>query len=288
MWSLGYVFEDEKGWKGSQPDHRRLLVPIEDINYSNIQLDNNRHNSFNLYLAIYRGGVLTYHFFVEPYNEKFYASVLLPKLSAALKEKKEQEGFEPTVVHHDNCLNGKKDVRALNKHVGKGLWTTYVGKPCKEKVGVRRVECFHRKGPKVGQLRCVQNRSVYKPKDPCVCDFEKESTRATATQAPANCPHLNLTELALNQLLNIVKKNHRDKSIPYGPGAKAKKFAVEAAIHELDDDKEWFEQAYKFLPNRWQAVVEANGYVPSTVKGVAWGSRIWRQRENGSKKRKRM
>ena len=281
------MFEDEKGWKGSQPDHRRLLVPVEDLNYSNFQLDNNRHNSFNLYLAIYRGGVLTHHFFAEPYNEKFYASVLLPKLSKALKDKKDEEGFEAKVCHHDNCLNGKKNSSALDKHLGKGVWTTYTGRPCKIKVGVRRTECYHRKGPKVGQLKCVQNRPIYQPKDPCECNFEKATTRATATQAPANCPHLNITELAFNQLLYIVKRNHRDKSFPYGPGAALKKLAVEKAIQELDEDKEWFQEAYKFLPNRWKVVVEAKGYVPSTVKGVAWGSRIWRQREKGSKKRKR-
>ena len=61
----------------------------------------------------------------------------------------------------------------------------------------------------------------------------------------------------------------------YGPGAEKKRLAVEAAIKELHEDKQWFKNAYENLPNRWRAVVEAKGYVPSTVKGVPWGSRVW-------------
>ena len=135
--------------------------------------------------------------------------------------------------------------------------------------------CYHRKGPRKGEVKCVQNRGVYEYKDPCECNFVKENTRETATQCPANCPHLNLTELAFNRLLQIVQRNHRDKSVPYGPGAELKQRAVEHAIHELDNDKAWFRQAYKFLPARWESVVEAKGYVPSNVKDVPWGSRIW-------------
>ena len=135
--------------------------------------------------------------------------------------------------------------------------------------------CKHRKGPKKGRVRCVQTRSIFEYKDPCDCDFEKDTTRATATQCPANCPHLNLTELAFNRLLQIVQKNHRNGSVQYGPGAALKQAAVEVAIQELDNDKKWFEQAYKFLPSRWESVVQAKGYVPSSVKDVPWGSRIW-------------
>lgn len=276
-WSLGYVFEDEKGWKGSNPDTRKIFVPVEDVAVSNFQLDNNRHNVFNLYMAIYRGGVLVYHFYTEAYNANFYSEVLLPKLGVALKRVREKDGFVPTVVHHDNCLNGKKCGKALDKHVGKGLWTTYTGKPCTRKIGMQKVKCFHRQGPKIGHLKCVQNRPVYEPANPCLCDFVRESTRATATQAAANCPHLNLQELAFNRLLQIVQKNHRSGSLQYGPGAALKKIAVEAAIKEFDNEKSWFVEAYKFLPYRWQAVVDAEGFVPSNVKGVAWGSRIWRK-----------
>ena len=39
-------------------------------------------------------------------------------------------------------------------------------------------------------------------------------------------------------------------------------------IIEFDNDKKWFKEAYKFLPDRWQAVVDADGYVPSSVKDV--------------------
>ena len=86
---------------------------------------------FNLYLAIYRFGVLAYHFFTEAYNGDFYFNFLLPKLGDALKKVEEETDFEATVVHHDNCLNGKKDSHALDKYLGAGRWTTYMGAPCK-------------------------------------------------------------------------------------------------------------------------------------------------------------
>ena len=206
-WAEGYVFEDEKSWRGTHPDNMKLWVPKEDVAVSNIQQDNNRHGVFHLYQAIYKGGVVASHIYTEAYNEKFYAEVLLPKLAAGLKRVKEEEGFVPNVVHHDNCLNGKKNRAALNKHIGEGKWTTYTGKPCRKVVGHKKVKCFYRSGPKKGRLRCEQNRPIFEPCDPCECDFVYETTRQTATQAPANCPHLNLQELAFNQQLQIVQKN---------------------------------------------------------------------------------
>ena len=243
-----------------------------------------RHNVFNLYQAIHIGGVVFSYIYVEPFTERFYADVLAPKLAAALKKLRVETGFVPTVVHHDNCLNGKKDQHALDKYIGEGVWTTYTGKPCNTKVGEKLVKCYHRKGPKKGLLKMTQKRAITEPCDPCMCDFTKDTVRQTATQAPANCPHLNLQELAFNQQLQIVQKNHKNRSFPWGPGADLKRKALEAAIIEFDKDKNWFEEAYKFLPDRWQAVVDADGYVPSSVKDVPWGSKIWRKKYKKSKK----
>lgn len=243
-----------------------------------------RHNVFNLYQAIYIGGVVFSYIFVEPLTARFYADVLAPKLAVALKKLEEEKGFVPTVVHHDNCLNGKKDEEALDKYIGKGLWTTYTGRPCKTKVGEKLVKCFHRKGSKRGLLKMTQKRAITEPCDPCECNFTKSTLRQTAAQAPSNCPHLNLQELAFNQQLQIVQKNHKNGSFPWGPGADLKRKALEAAIKEFDSDKNWFKEAYKFLPDRWQAVVDAGGYVPSSVKDVPWGSKVWRKKYKKSKK----
>ena len=209
---------------------------------------------------------------------------MAPKLGVALKKRKRETGFVPTVVHHDNCLNGKKDEKALNEHIGEDIWTKYTGKPCKTKVGVKDVPCYHRQGPKKGRLKMTQKRAITEPCDPCECKFTRDTVRQTATQAPANCPHINLQELAFNQQLQIVQKNHRNGSFSWGPGAALKRKALEAAIIEFDQDKQWFKEAYKFLPDRWRAVVQADGYVPSSIKGVLWGSKIWRKKYKTSKK----
>ena len=243
-----------------------------------------RHNVFNLYQVIYRGGVVLSYIYVEPFAKKFYAEVLAPKLGAALEKLKVEQGFVPTVVHHDNCLNGKKDTSALDKHIGRGVRTTYTGKHCNTKIGEKLVKCYHRQCLKKGRLKMTQRRPVNEPCDPCQCNFHKDTVRKTATQAPANCPHLSLQELPFNQQLQIVQKNHKNGSFPWGPGADLKRKALEAAIIEFDKDKNWFKEAYKFRPDRWQAVVDANGYVPSSVKDVPWGSKIWRKKYKNDKK----
>ena len=116
------------------PDNQAIWVLEEEVAYSNIQPDNNRHNAFNLYLSVYYGGVVTFKFFTEAYNANYYSQVLLPQLGAALQKIENETDFKATVIHHDNCLNGKKDESSLNQHLGAGRWTTYMGAPCKDVV----------------------------------------------------------------------------------------------------------------------------------------------------------
>ena len=152
-----------------------------------------------------------------------------------------------TCYVHDNAWRGSQPTADLNRNIGEGCWTKYMGKPCTKPHPTRRTP--------------VRRLPVRIQKLTCECVFPEGPVHAAFN------PKMNLVEQTFAKIDRQMTQNKREdekrgrKWITKGAGKKKFwKRELEKAIVQVDADKAFFEKQYRsYKTKRCQKVIQSRG-----------------------------
>ena len=160
---------------------------------------------------------------------------------------------EVTCFVHDNAWRSQP-TEDLDRNIGRGLWTKYMGKPCTK--------------PHPTQRTPVRRLPVRVPKLKCECSFPDGAVHASYN------PKINLVEQTFAEIDRQLTKNKIEDEkrgriwIPKGSGKK--RFwmkELERAIAQVDSNKEFFRNQYNgFRTKRCAAQIRSKGKRLKTTK----------------------
>ena len=151
-----------------------------------------------------------------------------------------------TCYMHDNAWKGSQPKAQLNRHIGRGKWTQYMGAPCWKLHKTMRT-------PKT-------NKPARTPRLRCNCSFPKGPIHA------AYNPKMNLVEETFAKIDRHMLKNQRADSKRNKPwpqkGAGKETFwkkQLTKAIHQVNNDKQFFKNQYRTYKERCEKFIKSRG-----------------------------
>ncbi len=209
---------------------------------SNWVEDPKHPGQINLFIAQSKNGIEYHELYDRNMNKTKYKSFL--KIIGSVVQ---EADIEFSCYVHDNVWRGNMPERELNRYIGPGKWTRYMGPPCKEDHPTQ----VYKSG---------KPRKVHKPV--CTCNFPDGPVHA------AYNPKMNLTENTFAEVDAQLKRNHAEdmKKIPprvwvkSGAGKKAFwKRELERAVNQVGANKKFFVKQYNGYLKRARAFVESRG-----------------------------
>ena len=203
----------------------------------------------NLFLLQSRHGI-EYSYIYERNMRMIDYKTLLPIIGAIIRD----SDHDFTCYVHDNAWRGAQPTTDLNRSIGEGCWTKYMGKPCTKPHPTRRTP--------------VRRLPVRIPKLTCECEFPEGPVHAAFN------PKMNLVEQTFAKIDRQMTLNKREdekrgrKWIVKGAGKKRFwKRELEKAIVQVDADKEFFEKQYEsYKTKRCQMFIQSRGKRLKTSK----------------------
>ena len=191
----------------------------------------------NLFILQSRNGIELFDIYDNTMKKKDYVA-LLPKVEAAIRN----SHIDCSVYLHDNVWRDASPTDALNRFVGPGKWTQYMGKPCTK--------------PHATEVTPVRKIPTRVPLDRCHCDFPDGPVHAAFN------PKLNLVENTFAQIDRVMTQNKIADERANPPrywirkGAWKTRFwkrELKKAIEQLNENKQFFKNQYKSYLTRCKA-----------------------------------
>jgi len=202
-----------------------------------------RHpGQINLFLLISKNGIELHELYHKNMNKDHYKRLL-----RSVGQVSKDADIDFSCYLHDNLWRGKQPAHELNKFIGKGKWTQYMGAPCK-------------KNHETQTYKSGKPRRVDKPV--CTCEFPTGPVHA------AYNPKTNLVEEAFAEIDAQIKRNHTADQKLTPPvkwiekGVGKKKFWVKQlnrAIKQVGANKQFFIKLYDGYLARAQLYVQSRG-----------------------------
>ena len=169
---------------------------------SNIWIVNwsDESNVWNLYMIIYKYGVLCYELFDGTFDVERYSTTLRTLIVLPAVESLEEDGAVFSTYLHDNGLRGAVLAELLNEVFGIDRWLTQSMPPCKSWTGeISRIRCVSKKSGK----EYTQRRKIQHFDDPCRCKMKSMVHSALS-------PDRNKMENGFARIVQIIKQRHSE------------------------------------------------------------------------------
>ena len=147
---------------------------------------------------------------------------------------------------HDNAWKGSQPKALLNRHIGRGKWTQYMGSPCWK--------------PHKTMHTPITKKPVRVPRLRCNCKFPDGPVHA------AYNPKMNLVEETFAKIDRQMLKNQRAdikrKKLWPQKGAGKERFwkrQLGKAVRQVNNDKHYFKNQYATYKNRCNTFIKSRG-----------------------------
>lgn len=210
-------------------EHHNRMIDIEwayrgEAGDANWFQDDRWPGQINLFILQSRNGIEWFHIYDKTMKKADYVA-FLSKIARAIN----RSPVDMSCYLHDNLWRQGQPTEELDRWIGEGMWTQYMGVPCTKNHPTA--------------LTPVTKRPKQIPLDRCTCVFPEGPIKA------AYNPKTNLTENSFAQIDRIMRKNKIDDEKLNPPrrwirkGANKKKWwrdELIKAINQLNADKDFF------------------------------------------------
>ena len=195
----------------------------------------------NLFLVQSINGIELYDIYKNNMNLTRYKE-LVPQIRDEINNSSAPFKF----YMHDNAWKGSQPKAELNRHIGRGKWTQYMGAPCWK--------------PHKTMKTPITKRPVRVPRLRCNCTFPKGPIHA------AYNPKMNLVEETFAKIDRQMIKNQRvdiKRKKPWPEkGAGKERFwkrQLKKVVQQVNKDKQYFRNQYTSYKNRCKAFIKSRG-----------------------------
>ena len=200
-------------------------------------------NAFSCFIAATKHGFLTTRMYTDKFDVPMFHKILRKNVAPALDDFK----HEFSVFVHDHVTNSSDlyDEKTMDNVFGNGKWLQHCPKICREFRG----KMSH---VKATDKRCAYIRKVNEPKLVCECESKEVCY-------PSSSPEMNVAENIISEIKRRLWIACRDKKQTWKGSVKNKMKVLQSVMHELDEDKEYFERLFVSIPKRYRWIGSHNG-----------------------------